>query len=316
MTSPVHLGLDVGGTASRWVACAPDGVVLARGEAAGATGHVFNPAEKDRLRLTLEAIAQALGAAGLQASRVTAGLTGYGAIVSDQVKALVGGVLGVGAGGIFLVDDIVLAYIAQFEPGEGHLISAGTGSIGVHVTASGAMIRVGGRGILIDDAGAGSWIALQALDHIYRALDRHGSFDAVEPLAELLFAQIGGQAWHDVRQFVYGGDRGRIGTLAVAVARAAEAGDATALAILRQAGGELARLALALSGRAGDHPIRFIGGVLDLHPVIFAEIQACLPAQAVSRAIGDAALAAARLQSGQRQAWIALLAGALVGPPS
>jgi len=316
MTNPVHLGLDVGGTASRWVACAPDGSLLARGEATGATGHIFNPAEKDRLRLALEAIAQALGAAGLQASRVTAGLTGYGAIVSDEVKALVGAALGVGAGGIVLVDDIVLAYIAQFEPGEGHLVSAGTGSIGVHVTVSGEMIRVGGRGILIDDAGAGSWIALQALDHIYRALDHRGSFDAVEPLAGLLFAQIGGREWHDVRQFVYGGDRGRIGTLAVAVAQAAQAGDVTALTILAEAGAELAQLGSALLARAGDHPIRFIGGVLDLHPVIFAEIEASLPGQAVSQAIGDAALAAAQLQGGQRKAWIALLAGALAGPPS
>jgi N-acetylglucosamine kinase-like BadF-type ATPase len=311
MTPSVHLGLDVGGTASRWVACAADGRVLARGEATGATGHIFNPSERDRLSVALHLVGEALGTAGLRPVSITAGITGYGSQATDAVKALVGDRFGVSADAIVLVDDIVLAYMAQFEPGEGHLVSAGTGSIGVHVAASGQTIRVGGRGILIDDGGAGSWIALRALDRVYRTYDLHGSFGPVAGLADSLFAMIGGQEWHDVRQFVYGGDRGRIGTLAVAVAQAAKAGDTTALAILGEAGAELAQLGAALLARAGDHPIRFVGGVLDLHPVIFAEIGACLPGRAVSRAAGDAALAGAQLQTGHRPAWTALLDGPL-----
>ena len=310
MSQVIHLGLDVGGTASRWVACGPDGAVLARGQVSGATGHVFNPAEKDRLRAVLAAVAQALAHAGLTASSVTAGMTGYGSVVADAVKALMQENFA-GAGDIVLMDDILLAYLTQFEPGEGHLVSAGTGSIGVHVGADGAMVRVGGRGILIDDAGSGSWIALQALDRLYRLLDRQGSFAGADRLAEQMFALIGGSDWHDVRQFIYGGDRGRIGTLAVAVARAAAAGDALALGILREAGQELAQLGSALLARAEDRPLRFIGGVLELHPLIFEEVLRMLDGREAVKATGDAALAAAQLQAGHRKAWTILLAGPL-----
>ncbi|MDB5472774.1 MAG: N-acetylglucosamine kinase, partial [Devosia sp.] len=268
MSRPIHLGIDVGGTASRWVACADSGEIVARGKAGGATGHVFNPAEHERLRLALTALAQDLAAAGCTPCSVTAGITGYGTAVAQQTTALVSTVLNAGRDSIVLLDDMALAYMAVFAPGEGHLVSAGTGSIGLHIDRHNAHIRVGGRGILIDDAGSGSWIALRALDRIYRGLDQSGSFDASPALARHLFAAIGGQDWSSVRQFVYGGDRGMIGSLAVAVAQAADEGDQVAQAILREAAGELARLAQALIARAGVRPVGFIGRVLDLHPIV------------------------------------------------
>ena len=308
MTRPVHLGLDVGGTASRWVACAASGAVVARGQAAGATGHMFNPAEQDRIRLVLGEVARALADADCVARSLVAGITGYGETVAHELRALVRHILPE-IRSVILVDDILLAYLTHFEPGEGHLVSAGTGSIGVHVARDGSMIRVGGRGILIDDAGSGSWIALQALDRLYRRIDSEGSLVGAEPLARHLFALIGGSEWHDVRQFIYGGDRGRIGTLAIAVARAADEGDALALGILREAGLELAHLGRALLSRAGHRPLRFIGGVLGLHPAILAEIRYALSDHDVSTAIADAALTAAQLQTGARPAWTALLAG-------
>lgn len=301
------MGLDIGGTASRWVLCGDDGQELARGKAPGATGHVFNPAEKDKLGNTLAAIATAVGTAGFTLNSVTAGLTGYGAAVAEEVKALLGSAFGIGPERTVVIDDVALAYLANFAPGEGHLISAGTGSIGIHVDADGKIIRVGGRGILIDDAGSGSWIALRALDRIYRVLDRDGSFDAVDRLARNLFAQVGGADWSDVRQFVYGGDRGRIGTLAVAVADAALEGDEVAEEILREAGAELALLAEALIARAGEKPIGFIGGVLILHPVIVAEIRRQLEGREVRLLSADAALAAARLQAVGPNGWIEVL---------
>ncbi|WMT89546.1 BadF/BadG/BcrA/BcrD ATPase family protein [Pelagibacterium sp. H642] len=308
MSRLVHLGLDVGGTASRWVACDDGGEVLARGQAGGATGHIFNPAEKERLSLALGAIGKSLAEAGLAAKSLTAGITGYGSAVAVDVKGLAGQVLGIEPDAITIMDDIVLAYVANFAPGEGHLVAAGTGSVGLHIAQDGSFVRVGGRGILIDDAGSGSWIALKALDQIYRILDHTGSFAGAEALAEQMFAEIGGNRWHDVRQFIYAGDRGRIGSLAVAVARAAEAGDETALAILRQAGGELAELAKAMLSRVGERPIRFVGGVLQLHPVILGEINRCLDRHAVRSANADAALAAAQLRAGRHQAWNEVLA--------
>jgi glucosamine kinase len=302
MVTMAHLGIDVGGTASRWVACDGRGTVLARGKAAGATGHIFNPAERDRLGAALAQIGAALRDAGLGAESLTAGLTGYGAAVSGDVTVMLSGLFSLDDSAILVTDDIVLAYMANFAPGEGHLVSAGTGSIGLHLGLD-DYVRVGGRGILIDDAGSGSWIALQALDAMYRALDHAGSFDSVTVLAREVFAEIGGATWHDVRRFVYGGDRGRIGTLAVAVARAAEQGDAAAVSILGQAGTELAQLALALVARVGTRPVGFVGGVLTLHPLIVTGIRQKLAGHEVRLLDADACLAAARLRASDDQRW-------------
>lgn len=304
----VHLGLDVGGTASRWVACDIGGELVARGNLGGATAHVFNPAEKDRLSGVLTQLAGAIADAKLEVLSLTGGLTGFGPAAAPDICSLAAGALGIEPEAVLVIDDIILAYAALFRPGEGHLVSAGTGSIGVHVSESGEVVRVGGRGILVDDAGSGSWIALQALDQIYRAWDRSGSFEAVEALARHLFDKVGGTDWHDVRQFVYAGDRGRIGTLAVAVAEAAIEGDTVALTILHKAAAELSELAKALQARAGSGPVAIIGGVLRLHPVIAADISRHLAGTQIIQPQIDSALAAARLQLGDAGAqWRALL---------
>ena len=307
--SQVHLGLDVGGTASRWVACDAAGSAVARGSVGGATAHVFNPAERARLAAVFSQVADELTQNGLKAKTLSGGLTGFGAAADDEIAGLAQQALGLPRDAVLLMDDIILAFAAHFQPGAGHLISAGTGSIGIHVGASGDVVRVGGRGILIDDAGSGSWIALQALDRLYRMLDHTGSFASVQILADRIFALVGGSGWHDVRQYVYAGDRGRIGALAVGVAQAAEQGDETALSILRSAGAELASLARALQTRAGAHPVAVIGGVLTLHPAIFEALAAQLPGVNISRPTIDGALAAAQLQASQDRAhWRTLLA--------
>jgi N-acetylglucosamine kinase-like BadF-type ATPase len=305
--TPIHLGIDVGGTASRWVACDDTGGVIARGKANGATGHLFNAIERDRLQKALSAIAAELSAQGLVAGFVTVGLTAYGIAVFEQMTQLLVDTFGVAASNTIVVDDMTLAYAAIFAPGEGHLVSAGTGSIGLHIGEDGKIVRVGGRGILIDDAGSGSWIALRALDQVYRCLDHTGSFSDVAVLAQQLFAVIGGDDWHGVRQFVYGGDRGIIGSLAVAVGKAAEQGDKSALAILRDAGSELALMGKALIGRAGKRPVGFIGGVLSVHPVIGEEIQRSLSGYDVRLVQADTALAAAQLNAGEAGRWKQIL---------
>lgn len=309
MNRPVHLGIDVGGTASRWVACDTDGDVIARGQVSGATAHLFNPAEKNRLNLAFSAIADALAAKALAVSHVTVGLTGYGDAVFDQMTQMLAESFGVISGDCIIVDDMMLTYAGLFAPGEGHLISAGTGSIGLHIRADGSRLRVGGRGILIDDAGSGSWIALRALDQLYRCLDSTGTFDDMALLAQEIFATIGSDDWNDVRSYIYGQDRGVIGALAVAVGKAAMQNDSHALAILRDAGAELAQLALALMGRSGARPVGMIGGVLSLHPVLAEQIHQSLPGHDVRFLSADAALAAARMGLEPQNAWRHVLLG-------
>jgi len=286
------LGVDVGGTASRWVVVDAAGVVIDRGAAPGATGHIFNPVERDRLNTTLTAIASV--ARGHAPTAAALGVTGLGDKVHDEARAMVQALFGIAPACTALCDDMELAFRTTFAPGAGHLVSAGTGSIGLHLTASGEMIRVGGRGLLIDDGGSGTWIALNALDQVYRRIDETGGPAHATTLAKELFAEIGGDDWDATRSFVYGSDRGRIGTLAQAVARAASQDDPVAIDILTRAATELARLARALIARAGVLPIAFVGGITTLHPLIRPALDTALADHTVTFPQIDAAMHAAQ----------------------
>ena len=52
-----------------------------------------------------------------------------------------------------VIDDIMLAYAAVFAPGEGHLVSAGTGSIGLHLGQAGAQL-VAHQALIVGQHGA------------------------------------------------------------------------------------------------------------------------------------------------------------------
>ena len=286
------LGIDVGGTASRWVVADDTGVV-ARGSAPGATGHLFNPVERDRFRATLTTIAESARPHAPTAAQL--GITGLGDTVHADARAIVEELFGIPPAHTGLSDDMELAFRAAFAPGKGHLIAAGTGSIGLHITASGEVIRVGGRGLLIDDGGSGTWIALTAIREVYRRVDETGGPSDAATLAAELATGIGGSSWDEARTFVYGNDRGRIGTLAQAVARAATKGDPVAIDILNRAAVELARLAKALIARSASLPVGFVGGIVALHPSMKPAIEAALPAETVVFPTIDAAAHAAQM---------------------
>lgn len=286
------LGIDIGGTAARWVVVDDKGVELARGSANGATGHLFAPAERARFEAMVTEIVRA---APRGISAIHAGVTGLGPKAYADAKTILGAEFGISSGVITTGDDMELAYLSTFAPGEGHMVAAGTGSIGLHIPASGEAIRVGGRGILIDDGGSGTWIALTAINELYRQIDETGGAAHAQRLADALYAAIGGSSWDDVRAFVYSSDRGRIGILAQAVAAAAADGDPLALSILSRAATELARLARALIARAGRLPVAFVGGVVDLHPTVRPAITGALTAVDVAFPKIDAAFHAAQM---------------------
>jgi N-acetylglucosamine kinase-like BadF-type ATPase len=149
--------------------------------------------------------------------------------------------------------------------------------------------------MLVDDGGSGTWIVLTAINRLYRRIDEIGGPGDARELAERIHAGVGGSTWDDVRAFVYGSDRGRIGQLAQAVAAAAGAGDAMAIDILHEAVVELARLANALIGRTANMPVAFVGGVVDVHPAIRSGLQRELQQVEVRFPRIDASLCAAKL---------------------
>jgi N-acetylglucosamine kinase-like BadF-type ATPase len=96
-------------------------------------------------------------------------------------------------------------------------------------------------------------------------------------MARCLFARMGGTDWASTRQFIYGRERGEVGRLALAVAEAADLGDAEAASLLRRAGVEIGRLGAVLHRRFGPRPVVASGRVLLLHPLVGQGVRAGLP---------------------------------------
>ncbi len=273
------LGIDAGGTATRWALADAAGNVIAQGEVAGISAlQMGSTAGREAIHAQFAALAAAVT---MQARpvRVVGGITGLGGD-SAALAGLLAQQLSLPATAISLCSDIELAYRARFAPGEGYLIVAGTGSIGAWIDADGQFHRAGGRGVILDDGGGGFWIARAALRHIWRGEDEAPGRWRQSPLAHAVFAHIGSEQWDASRKFMYTQERGTVGKLAQAVASAADT-DPVAMAILQQAGQELARLASALIARFGARPVALSGRAFQLHPAIGASLRAALPAATV-----------------------------------
>ncbi|MGO4475991.1 N-acetylglucosamine kinase [Massilia sp. 2TAF26] len=288
------LGIDAGGTQTRWALAAPGGQIVAEGTVAGLSAlQMGSPHGRETVRATFAELAASVLPHGVPA-RVQAGLTGFGG-EGELLQRWLAELLHMQASGIHFCSDMEIAYRASFAPGEGYLVYAGTGSIGAFIDLDGTFHRAGGRGVVLDDGGGGFWIAKEALRHIWRLEDESPGAWRSSKMAQAVFDYVGGDDWAFSRQFIYGQERGAVGKLALAVAATADQ-DPAAAAILRNAGAELARLARALISRFGPRPVAVSGRAAELHPSIVAAMRELLPAGlAFSQTSGGAHYAAARM---------------------
>ena len=291
----VGLGLDVGGSASRWTLAGADGAPLAQGALPGFSGGQVHSADGlAQVQQVLAALAAALQP-WPRPQRLCAGITGHDAESGDALRQLLARHLGLRPAQVELASDVQMQYFSSFPDHQGLLLLAGTGAIAGLVDDQGQWQRAGGRGVLVDDAGGGHWIATRALRGVWRAEDAAPGASASMPLARRLAAHIGGSAWADVRHWLQAASRGDVGRLALAVGLAATRdGDAAAQALLLRAGQQLARPVLALFGRHGPRPVALAGRAWDLGPWLQQGLQQRLPpGQPVHRLTQPAEIAAA-----------------------
>ncbi len=271
----VGLGIDAGGSSTRWLLRSSRGAILGQGRTGPLTGHIFS---QNDVRLAqfvgILAAAKAVGAP----DALVAGITGLHprTVAAELLARAVKDVLGLTPERTLLANDMHVAFASVFRPGEGVLVYAGTGSVAYHETLAGEVVRAGGYGYLIDDAGAGYWLGRQGLRALLRLFDA-ASQPPETPLAELFYARLGSREWPEIMPVVYEGGREFVASLAPAVAEAERAGDKMAKAILEQAGAELARLVRDVQGRLGAPlPVAFAGGITRLSEVVWEGLEAHL----------------------------------------
>ncbi len=288
------LGLDAGGTKTRWALSAANGELLAEGNVAGLTALQLGSSDgRAHIHATMMDLARQVLAVG-RPRRVCAGVTGLDSR-DEQLCDAIAAPLGLTGSSVNVHSDIEIVCRDLFAPGEGYVVYAGTGSIAAFVDEAGQLHRAGGRGVYLDDAGGGYWMAREALRHIWRREDEAPGAWRQSPLAVAMFRQIGGSEWAHSRQFFYTRERGDIGQLAVAVAETVDS-DAVSRDIVCNAGRELARLANAMLNRFGERPMALTGGAARAHPLIESHLRAGIPPHIVLTVrTAEAHIAASRI---------------------
>lgn len=280
-TERSFLGLDVGGTQARWALATHTGKLVAEGVTDGFSGaSLASRDETDMVRGRLNLIAEATRRSQYNhyLSGLHAGVTGIGADAQRMVS-MIAQAFDLSEHQVIVTSDAELAFHAVLAPGEGYLVYAGTGSIAAFIDEAGVLHRAGGRGVVLDDAGGGYWIAREALRRIWRREDEQSDAWRDSPMACALFAIVGGDSSIFSARYLMDKARGQIGMLALVVTEHAIA-DALAAEILSDAGAELARLANAMTRRYGERKIVVAGRASQLHPLIESAMRRAMPVHA------------------------------------
>ena len=259
------LGIDAGGSSTRWLLLDSSGAEVGRGEALPITGHLFTPGDCENNLTRLTELLQNVQGVSIP-DAVVAGVTGAHSGTDAEVllRDTIARIFKIDPDFIRVTNDMDIAYASVLAPGEGVLVYTGTGSVGYHVRSDLSTVSAGGYGHLVDDAGSGYWIGHNGLKQTLRWADELGA-PATAPLAQEIYKALGSTEWREIIRVLYGGGRSPVASLAPSVGRAAYRGDEAAKAILKQAGLELARLAQTVTRRAGTLlPVVLAGGVAEI----------------------------------------------------
>ncbi len=280
----VVLGIDGGGTRTRASIVSGDRLLA----------HAENGSIK-RLRVGAE-VAEANLRALLKEVYAQAGVTGVRAASAGVASATMPGVAEwitavFGEFGVErseVVGDHVIALDAAFHGGPGILQIAGTGSNCIGRAPDGGLESAGGWSSRLGDEGSGYWIGLHS---VRRALHAH---DREQPSRVL---QTVGGLWGTttIDELVNLGDSTPgpdFAALAPAISELAEAGDAVALDVLRQAAADLVESVLLVRAKlwrkhhlTQEVPVAWIGSVVGksrlVREAFIAGLRAAAPAMPV-----------------------------------
>jgi len=254
-----YLGIDGGGTKT---SCLVGDERSVLGSGTGAGSNLVRVSEAQASDSLAAAVRQACSAAKVAPKQITRTCVGMAGAARPQTSEVVTRILrGLVTGRIDVVGDMSIAFEAAFGLGPGVIVIAGTGSIAYGRNSAGKTARAGGWGPAISDEGSGHWIGRSALAAAMRV---HNEGNVLPLLQKIM------QAWglHTHDELVLAANASpapNFSVLSPLVSAAAEAGETLAMAVLSQAGSELAALAEVvihrLFGAAAATPVAMAGGV-------------------------------------------------------
>ena len=252
--TPLYLGIDGGGSKCRAVIVSSDQRILGEGLSGPA-----NPLRGMKIATDsiLAATRQALTCAGLafnDMSRLVAGagLAGvnvpqYYQLFSDWQHPFKQ---------LYLTSDLHIACMGAHQGQDGAVIIVGTGSCGL-ASVNGQLVEVGGHGFPYGDNGSGAWFGMQLVHKVLLSLDQLAPATA---MTELLMQELAARDTMALVSHFMHATPTTYAKYAPLVFTAAEAGDATAQALIEQGAAFITSIAQRLL-KAGPPRLSFISGL-------------------------------------------------------
>ncbi len=329
--SQYWLGVDGGGTNTRAVIFrAPDDpdidltkCVVGEGRAAAANFHRVGVESATQAVTT--AIILACRQANITPHQITAGCIGLAGVSHpDNHRKMYEAIeTALPALNFTLETDARIALAGATAGKPGIVIIAGTGSIAYGVNQDGEVARAGGWGPTLGDEGSGTYIGRRALEAVMTAYDhrRHEETALTEKICRFFNVKTP----PELPAVIYNPDANvmpQIAQLSRLVVETAQAGDAIAIEILKDAAHELARAIKAviaqLEMRDEAFRIGYVGGVFGAGDLILQPLRedisafapnAIIAAPLYKPAVGAAQMAMANFLQSRDQ----LLAGQQLG---
>lgn len=241
------LGIDAGGSKTRALLATEGGEVVAAASAGGANLRTSGELEVEKVLHAV--VEEACTAAGARPDAVALGIAGAGRREDAEVLRAVLRRIGFRER-VVVTNDAHIAFVAGSERRVGLALVCGTGSIAWGRNAAGEVARAGGWGWRVGDEGSGYWIGERALRQVLRARDGRAPATRLEnSLLDHFSIRDPEQIVNAIYDGVY--PRHHVALFAVAVERAANAGDRVAARILSDAVEELVLAAESVIARLG-----------------------------------------------------------------
>lgn len=244
-----YVGIDGGGSGSRWALMDADGEWLGRGE--GPPIQVSTMGVKESAHEVGRLIMDAGSRDGVGGTVVA--VVGLAGAWLPQRRREIESALGqeaslLGKDRVRVVSDIEAVAAAALGKGAGVAVWSGTGSFAVASDGQGRLRRTGGRGALLGDEGSGYAIVVAAARAAVRARDRIAPATDLLPRLEDALEVAGVEA---LAQAMQGRTPGEVAGLFPVVLGVAAEGDEVAQSVLEAGAEQLGALAEAASRRAG-----------------------------------------------------------------
>jgi N-acetylglucosamine kinase-like BadF-type ATPase len=280
------LGIDGGGTRTRASIVAGDQVLAHVENGSIKRLRVGAEAAEENLRAMLTEVYAQAGVTGVRAASV-----GVASATMPGTKEWITAVFqDFGVERCEVVGDEVIALDAAFRGGPGILQIAGTGSNTIGRAPDGSRECAGGWSSRLGDEGSGYWIGLHSVRRALKALDREEPTEVLKRVGEIWGTPT-------VEDLVNLGDSTPgpdFAALAPVINELAEAGDAVAVDVLRQAAADLVDFVLLVRAKLrrkhhleAEVPVAWTGGVVEkmrlVREAFFAGLRAAAPEMPVGQ---------------------------------